>query len=147
MKKLIKSIIGTKRKLGLGIEWSDALTDELHKPVRKHFKRRKIFAKKANDIMAADLVDMQYFARGNKRFRYILIVIDIFSKYGYAIPLKNKTAAEMVKAFKQLWKPELPNFRLLWTDKGKEFLNKPMKELLESRNVQIYWTENEENQL
>ena len=109
-RKLVKSIIGTKRKLGLGIEWSDALTDELHKPVRKHFKKRKVFAKKANDIMAADLVDMQYFARGNKGFRYILMIIDIFSKYGYAIPLKNKTAVEMVKAFKQLWKSGMPNF-------------------------------------
>ena len=143
-RKLVKSLIGAKRKLGLGIEWSDSLTDELHKPARKRFKKRKVFAKKANDIMAADLVDMQYFARGNKGFRYILMIIDVFSKYGYAIPLKNKTGAEMVKAFKQLWKSGMPDFRLLWTDKGSEFLNKPMKELLESRNVQIYWTENEE---
>ena len=36
-KRLVKSLIGTKRKLGLGIEWTDPLTDELHKPVRKHF--------------------------------------------------------------------------------------------------------------
>ena len=84
-RKLVKSIIGTKRKLGLGIEWSDPLTDELHKPVRKHFKKRKVFAKKANDIMAADLVDMQYFAKGNKGFHYILMIMDVFSKYGYAI--------------------------------------------------------------
>ena len=143
-RKLVKSLIGVKRKLGMGIEWTDSLTDELHKPVRKRFKKRKVFAKKANDIMAADLVDMQYFARGNKGFRYILMIIDVFSKYGYAIPLKNKTAAEMVKAFKKLWKSGMPNFRLLWTDKGSEFLNKPMRELLENRNVQIYWTENEE---
>ena len=70
-RKLVRAIIGTKRKLGLGIEWSDALTDELHKPVRKHFERRKIFAKKANDIMAADLVDMQYYSRSNKGYKYI----------------------------------------------------------------------------
>ena len=89
--------------------------------------------------MVADLVDMQYYARGNKGFHYILMIID-----GYAIPLKNKTAEEMVKAFKQLWKSGMPNFRLFWTDKGKVFLNKPMKELLASRNIEIYWTENEE---
>ena len=112
----MKSLISTKRKLGLGIEWSDSSTDELLKPVRKHFKKRKVFSKKANDIMAADLVDMQYFAKGNKGFWYILMIIDAFSKYGYAILLKNKTAAEMVKVFKHLWKSGMPNFRLLWTD-------------------------------
>jgi hypothetical protein len=144
-RKLVKSLIGAKRKLGLGVvEWTDPLTDELHKPVRTHFKKRKVFAKKTNDIMAADLVDMQYFAKTNKGFRYILMVIDVFSKYGYAIPVKNKTAEEMVKAFTQLWDLGMPHFRLLWTDKGREFDNKQMRELLSSRNVHMYWTENEE---
>ena len=55
-----------------------------------------------------------------------------------------KKGAEMVKAFKQLWKSGMPNFRLLWTDKGREFINKPMKDLLASKNIQMYWTENEE---
>lgn len=144
-KRLVKSLIGAKRKFGLGvIAWSDPLTDELHKPVRKRFKKRKVFARETNDIMAADLVDMQYFAKANKGFRYILMVIDVFSKYGYAIPVKNKTGAEMVKAFTQLWSDGMPDFRLLWTDKGREFDNVQMKALLKSRNVHMYWTENEE---
>ena len=104
-RKLVKSLIETKRKLGLGIEWSDSLTDELHNPIRKHFKKRKVFAKKANDIMAAYLVDMQYFAKGNKGFCYILIIIDIFSKYGYAIPLRIKQL--------QKWSKRLNNYRNL----------------------------------
>ena len=65
--KLVKALIGTKRKLGLGvIEWTDPLTDELHKPVRKHFKKRRVFAARPGDIWAADLVDMKYFAPINK---------------------------------------------------------------------------------
>ena len=142
-KGLVKSLIGAKRKLGLGIEWSDSLTDELHKPVRKRFKKRKVFAKKANDIWAADLVDMQYFARGNKGYKYILMIIDVFSKYGWAIPLKTKTGVEVAKAFSDLWsKEKAPKY--LWTDKGKEFINANMDKVLAKHNVQIYWTENEE---
>ena len=65
-KGLAKSLIGAKRKLGLDIEWTDPLTDELHKPVRKHFQKRRVFAANVDDIWAADLVDMQYYSRVNK---------------------------------------------------------------------------------
>ena len=144
-KRLVKSLIGAKRKLGLGvIEWSDPLTDELHKPVRKNFKKRRVFAAKSNDIWAADLVDMQYFAKTNKGYRYILMIIDVFSKYGWAIPLKRKTGSEMVEAFTQLWDSGEKPPRFLWTDKGKEFDNVQMEALLKSRNVHLYWTDNEE---
>ena len=44
------------------------------------------------------------------------MVIDVFSKYGYAIPIKNKTGSEMVNAFNQLWSNGMPDFRLLWND-------------------------------
>ena len=144
-KRLVKSLIGAKRKLGLGvIEWSDPLTDELHKPVRKNFKKRRVFAAKSNDIWAADLVDMQYYAKTNKGYRYILMIIDVFSKYGWAIPLKRKTGSETVEAFTQLWDSGEKPPRLLWTDKGREFDNVQMEALLKSRNVHLYWTENEE---
>lgn len=144
-KRAIGTIISTKSKLGLGIiEWSDPLTDELHKPVRKRFKKRRVFAAKPNDIWAADLVDMQYYAKVNKGYRYILMIIDVFSKYGWAIPLKRKTGSEMVEAFTQLWNNGENPPKYLWTDKGKEFDNAQMKALLKSRNVHMYWTENEE---
>ena len=142
---MVKSLIGAKQKLGLGvIEWSDPLTDELHKPVRKNFKKRRVFAAKSNDIWAADLVDMQYYAKTNKGYRYILMIIDVFSKYGWAIPLKRKTGSEMVEAFTHLWDSGEKPPRFLWTDKGREFDNVQMKALLKSRNVHLYWTENEE---
>ena len=144
-KRLIKSLIGVKRKLGLGvIEWTDPLTDELHKPVRKNFKKRRVFAGKSNDIWAADLVDMQYYAKTNKGYRYILMIIDVFSKYGWAIPLKRKTGSEMVEAFTQLWDSGEKPPKFLWTDKGREFDNVQMKALLKKQNVHLYWTENEE---
>lgn len=142
---LVKSIIGIKRKLGLGaIEWTDTLTDELHKPIRMKFKKRRVLTSKVDEIWAADLVDMQYFAVANKGYRYILMIIDVFSKYGWAIPLKRKTGLEMVEAFTHLWSSKQNPPQFLWTDKGKEFDNVRMADLLKSRNVHMYWTENEE---
>ena len=143
-KKLVRSIIGKKRKFGLGlVEWSNELADELHKPIRKKFKKRKVFASGVDAIWTADLVDMQSFSRSNKGYKYILMIIDVFSKFGWAVPLKTKTGPEVAKAFHNLWKSRAPPQKL-WTDKGKEFYCRPMKELLEKYNVQLYSTENEE---
>ena len=142
-RRLVRSIIGTKRRLGWGVEeWSNELADELHKPIRKKFKKRRVFASGVDAIWAADLVDMQSFSRTNTGYKYILMIIDVFSKYGWAVPLKSKTGAEVTRAFAELWKHQKPPQKL-WTDKGKEFYNKPMNDLLMSY-VHIYSTENEE---
>ena len=77
---------------------------------------------------------MQAFSRNNKGYKYILMIIDVFSKYGWAIPLKTKTGLEVSEAFSKLWISTKPPERL-WVDKGKEFDNKPMKELLDKYNV------------
>ena len=72
------------------------------------------------------------------------MIIDVFSKYGWAEPLKNKTGAEIVRAFTDIWNSgQLPP-KYLWTDKGKEFDNKLFRKLLEEKKVHMYWTENEE---
>ena len=142
-RKLVRTIIGAKRKLGWGIEWSNELADELHKTIRKKFKKRRVLASGTDAIWTADLVDMQSFSRSNKGFKYILMIIDVFSKYGWAIPLKTKTGPEVTKAFQSLWKTRKPPQQLC-TDKGTEFYNKSIKDLLEKNNVQLYSTENEE---
>ena len=147
-RKLVRTIIGTKRKLGLGIvddggEWTNELTNELHKPVRRKFRKIIVFAKHVDSIWAADLVDMQYYARTNRGYKYILMIIDVFSKYGWAIPLKTKKGEDVANAFAHLWKTQPPP-QMIWTDKGKEFVNKDMTNLLKKHNVHLYWTENEE---
>ena len=91
-------------------------------------------------IWTANLVDMQSFA---KSYKYILMIIDVFSKYGWDIPLKTKTGSEVATAFQHLWKIHKPP-QTLWTDKGGEFYNKQMIDLLEKNNVDLYSTENEE---
>ena len=83
-RKLVRTIIGKKRKLGWGsnnnnnnnIEWSNELADELHKPIRRKFRKRRVFANEVDSMWAADLVDMQSFSRSNKGYKYIMMIID-----------------------------------------------------------------------
>ena len=90
-KFLVKNIILGKKKLGLGVENSTKiLSEELHKPKVKNYPRRKIIVNHINKIFAADLVEMQKFAKMNKGYRYLLTCIDIFSKYSWVILLKTK---------------------------------------------------------
>ena len=73
------------------------------------------------------------------------MIIDVFSKYGWAIPIKTKKGIEISKAFEMLWKEKnLVAPKMLWTDKGKEFINKEMARLLERYKIHLYCTENEE---
>jgi len=143
-KGLVGSIIKAKANLGLGLKnrekskWTDQLAEELHKPVTRKFQRRKVYVSGIDKIWAADLVDMQAFSKeDNKGVKYLLTVIDIFSKYGWVIPLKNKTGTEVTGALHKLFKERKPE--KLWVDKGKEFYKKPVQQL-----VDLYSTENEE---
>ena len=139
-KRAIGSIMSTKSKIGLGIKWTDDLAEELHKPVRKKFKKRFVFVRKANDIWAADLIDLRSHSKVNAGYKYILMVIDVFSKYGWAIPLRFKTGPETTEAFKSLFKKETP--KMLWVDEGKEFDNIDLKAVLQKHDIKMYSTHN-----
>ena len=106
-----------------------------------NFRKRKVYVRGIVDIWAGDLVDMQSFSKDNNGVKYILAVIDTFSKYGWMVPLKKKTGAEVATAFKSIFsKGRTP--KKLWVDKCKEFCNKDLKSLLESRSCSLYSTEN-----
>ena len=90
-RQLVRNIIGLKNRMGLGIHWTNQLANEHHKPVRRRFAKRTVFAKQVDDIWTADLVDMSAFSRSNKGDKYLFTVIDVFSKYGWIVPLKTKT--------------------------------------------------------
>ena len=94
-----------------------------------------------DDIWSADLVDMRQYSKQNKGFNYILTVIDVFSKFGWAIPLKVKTGKQMIELFQQLFKERKP--KKLWTDAGKEFINKEFKKFLTNNEIELYQTFNE----
>ena len=136
----IKQIINTKQKLGLGVENSNKiLSEELHKPKRKKYPRRKIIVNHIDEIFAADLVEMQKFAKLNKGYRYLLTCIDIFSKYSWVIPLKDKKGINVKNALQKIFKGRSPKF--LWTDRGTEFYNKQVHDLL---NEYLYSNNNSE---
>ena len=81
-RQLVRSIIGLKHRMGLVIDWNIQLANELHKQVRRRFEKGTVFAKQVDDIWTANLVEMSKFSRSNKGYTYLLIVIDVFSKYG-----------------------------------------------------------------
>ena len=90
VRQLVRGIIGLKHRLWMGI-WSSQLADYLHKPVKKRFQKRSVFAKQVDDIWTADLVDMSPYPRSNSRYKYLLTAIDVFRKYGWIVPWKTKT--------------------------------------------------------
>ena len=86
---------------------------------------------------------MQQFSKWNKGYRYLLMVLDVFSKYGWIVPLKDKKGETVTEAFKTILK-EGRKPQYLWVDKGKEYHNKHVKELLDKNKITLYSTENEE---
>ena len=71
---MIKKLV----RLGWGIQWTNEFADELHKPIRRKFKKRIVLVKNEDDIWAADLVEMQTLAKFNNGLKFILLIIDFF---------------------------------------------------------------------
>ena len=115
---------------------ADQQSYSLHKPARRHFKRNPTYVKGIDQQWQADLADMQGLSRDNKGVKYIMTVIDVFSKKAWALPIMNKSAKEMLAAFQHLFKlahPRKPE--RLQTDAGKEFLNKDVQGYLREEGV------------
>ena len=116
-------------------------TYTLHKPIRKKFETRRVYVKGIDDQFQADLVEMREFSKENDGYNYLLTVIDCFSKYSWAIPIRNKTAEEIIKSFDNIFKERKP--LKLQTDKGKEFINKKFQSFLKEHNVKWFSTDSE----
>ena len=113
------------------------LAEELHKPIIRKFEKRKVHAAFKDNIWGADLADMQLLSKYNKGIRFLLCVIDIFSKYAWVDPLKVKKGVSIVTAFQSILKQSnrrakgtsaqhvKPN--KTWVDKGSEFYNALLK--------------------
>lgn len=74
------------------------IVEELHKLPRKNFPRRYVNVKGINDLWQADLVEMQPYAKFNKNYKYLLTVINVFSKKAFVKPILNKTANHVTRA-------------------------------------------------
>lgn len=124
-------------------EWlSHQDTYTLHKPVRRRFKRRLIITGGIDHQFQADLIDMQSLKKYNDDYSYLVTCLDVFSKFAWAIPIKNKTGKSLVWAVSQIFAKRKPiSFQ---TDKGSEFVNKTFLKFLRDNNVHFFTTENED---
>ena len=123
-------ITGSGAKL---IPETEQLANELHKPIIRKFEKRKVYSRFKDKIWGVDLADMQLLSKYNKGIRFLLCVIDIFSKYAWVVPLKDKKGISIVKAFQSILKQSNSNRRVedtsaqhvkpnkIWVDKGSEF--------------------------
>lgn len=117
------------------------LVEEIHRSARKKFPRRHYVMRGINDTFQADLIEMIPWANQNKGYRYILMVIDVFSKRAWAIPLKNKTGNEVTKAMTSVFTSNPKHIpRNLHTDEGKEFYNQSFQRLMKTHGINHYST-------
>ena len=135
--KLARLIINSKQKLGFGFSGLEKLANELHKPIIRKFKRRKVnFGNFPNEIWSADLIDLKKLKKYDNRFQYIINIIDLYSRHAWSIPIKNKTGKSIVEAFDSLSETKKP--KKLWVDNGSEFYNKIFKKWLNDNNIEMY---------
>ena len=102
---------------------NEQLAKELQKPIIRNFKKRTVYSGFKDNIWGADLADMQLISKFNKGFRILLCVIDIFSKYSWVVPLKDKKSVRIVDAFQEILDGSNRKPNKIWVDKGSEFYN------------------------
>ena len=126
---------------GITNESNYQLAEELHKPVMKKFKKRKVYSSFRDNIWGVDLADMQSLSKFNNGYKYLLCAIDLFSKYVWVIPLRDNKGTSTVKAFQRIISQgRKPN--KIWVDQGGEFYNKSFKDFLKINNIKMYSTFN-----
>lgn len=114
------------------------IAQELHRPARKNFVRRHVVVKGKNDLWECDLLEVIPFSKVNKGYKYIMVVIDCFTKFAWAIPLKTKTGNAVAEAMAGIFINRHPSF--LHTDRGKEFYCTHFAKLMEKYDVKHYST-------
>ena len=135
-----KNTVGSGEKL---IPQNEQLAHELDKPIIRKFKKRKVNSTFKDNIWGVDLADMQLLSKYNKGIRFLLCVIDIFSKYAWVVPLKDKKGISIVKAFQIILKQSNRKPNKIWVDKESEFYNAYFKKWLRDHDIVIYSTHND----
>ena len=141
-----------KKSSGSGVDTSLAnksvtepnyqLANELHKQIIRNLKRRKVYSSFRDNIWSVYLADMQSLNKYNKGTKYLLCAIDLFSKYAWVVPLKEKRGISIFNAFQKIIsKGRKPN--QIWIDQGGEFYKNIFKRFLKINNIEMYSTYNE----
>lgn len=130
----------TKQQVEEYLQSKDGYTQ--HKPARKTFARRKVISVDINDQHQMDLADMQKFSEYNDGVKYLLTIIDCFSRFAWAIPIKDKTPVTIINALEPIYQ-EIGAPLRVHTDKGKEFTSRETKQFFQDWNVKFYTTRND----
>ena len=134
-----------KISLGQIKKWlAEQETFTKHKRIVRKFRRNRILLRGMWDLFQMDLTDMQKFSARNDRVKYLLGIIDCFSKFAWVYPLKSKSTQSMRSAFIKFFQTIRPNKpKNLQSDKGSEFINKEMQQFFQSEQINFYTTKND----
>ena len=128
---------------GVNVTQNQQLANELHKPIIRKRNRRRVYSSFKDNIWGVDLADMQLISKYNKKIRYLLCVIDLFSKYAWVVPLKDKKGIAIVNAFRSILDSPKRKPNKIWFDQGSEFNNSSFKKWLKVNGIEMYSTHNE----
>src|SRR6478609_8717632 len=117
-------------------------TYTLHKPVRRKFRRRKTISIGVDHQWQIDLADVLSLSNHNDGYRYLMTCIDVFSRYAWVVPLKNKSSSSIQEAFASMIKDRKPTY--LQSDKGTEFVNHTFQSYLKTNDIVHYTSENDD---
>src|SRR6266481_5750261 len=144
--RLLKEALKIKKTIKLSevkdfLKSNDAYTT--HRDIKRKFTRQSTIVSGIDAQWQADLVVMPNIAQYNDGYVYILTVIDVFSKYAWAVPLKRKTGVELVDAFKSIIDISKRKPIKLQTDMGVEFINSTFQQYLKSQDIQFFTTQSD----
>lgn len=118
------------------LETQDTYT--VNRSVRRRFKRNKVIAHGVNDQFDIDLCDVSRLARFNSNVRFLLVAVDVFSRFALVRPLKNKTAASVESALECIFKGDHV-VRRVRSDRGAEFTNARIKQLFDKKGIKHFY--------
>ena len=129
----------------ISLEFNEQLAEKLHKPIIRNFKKITVYSGFKGNIWGADLADIELINKFNKRFRFLLWVIDIFSKHALVVPLKDKRVVSIVGAFQKILDTSERKLNKIWVDKWSEFFNSSFKKWLQDNDIEMHFIHNEQN--
>ena len=111
-------------------EVNKILVEELYEPIIRKFNKIKVYSQFKDNMWRVDLADTQSLSKKNKGIKYLLCAIDLFSKYAFVVPLKDKKGISITNAFKKIIKQSNRKPNKIWVDQGGEFYNHVFKRWL-----------------
>ena len=128
---------------GSGLKENQQLAEELHKPIIRKFVKRKMYSSFKDNIWGVDLANMQLISKYNKGIKYLFCVIDLFSKYAWVAPLKDKKGTSIVNGCQSILNSSIRKPNKIWVDQGRKFYNNIFKKWLKDNDISMNSTHNE----